>query len=174
MHLQFPQLKHEKDAKAFISELKEFNSEINGDGKLSEYLDKYSYEEWIEKINQDSDLAKVTKDRIPSYTYFYMNRRKYIVGIITIRTALNKFHLNENGHIGYSVRPTERKKGYATKMLKAALKQSKKLGMERVLLICDKINKGSAKVIKRCGGKFAGEKYSKYFDEVVEKYWIVL
>src|SRR5690554_897039 len=104
MSLVFPEQKHEEKAKAFIAELKEHNSEINGDGRLSEYLDKYSYKEWIERVSQDSDLTKVTKERIPSYTYFYMNKRKRIIGILTIRTTLNKFHLYENGHIGYSVR----------------------------------------------------------------------
>jgi len=72
------------------------------------------------------------------------------------------------GHIGYGVRPSERQKGYATKMLEYALKECKKLGMNKVILGCYKENIGSAKTILKNGGKLIREE-NEYNE--INNYW---
>ncbi len=74
-----------------------------------------------------------------------------IVGMIDIRHHLSKEWVTA-GHIGYSVRPSERKKGYATLTLKEALQIIKKLKIQPVIITCLKTNFGSKKVILNNGG----------------------
>jgi predicted acetyltransferase len=78
-----------------------------------------------------------------------------------------------HGHIGYGIRPSERKKGYATMMLKLALEHCKKVGLEKVLLTCDKSNLASAKTIMKCSGVFENEEKQNDGD-FLQRYWIEL
>ncbi|HHY15697.1 MAG TPA: GNAT family N-acetyltransferase [Firmicutes bacterium] len=82
-------------------------------------MESGTYEEWLQKIRADLDIANVQLDRVPSFTYFYVRRNDgEIVGMINIRLFLNDFLKREGGHVGYSIRPSERRKGFATRMLK--------------------------------------------------------
>ena len=94
--------------------------------------------------------------------------------MISIRHELtNDFLKNYAGHIGYGVRPTERRKGYVTQMLNQALKYCKdKLKLDKVMISCDKKNEGSRKTILNAGGILEKE-YTKDGEEV-QIYWINL
>ena len=81
-----------------------------------------------------------------------VNDKGKIIGAISIRHYLNGNLLNTGGHIGYGIRPSERKKGYAKTMLKMALEKCIELDMKRILITCDKTNIGSAKTILANGG----------------------
>ena len=106
-------------------------------------------------------------------TYFYVREEDdRIIGMINIRLALNDFLRKEGGHIGYCIRPTERRKHYATDMLKEALNVCDVVGINEVLLTCDKINVASANVIKNCGGELEAEFYSDTFQEEIQRYVI--
>lgn len=95
-----------------------------------------------------------------------------IVGMIDVRHSLNDFLAEYGGHIGYSVRPDERRKGCAKAMLALALKEAKKLGIERVLITCDDDNVGSARTIEANGGVF--ERLTHLENEILRRYWIEL
>jgi len=86
--------------------------------------------------------------------------------------ALNDFLRNEGGHIGYCIRPTERKQHYATNMLNEALAFCKNIGLINIIISCDKSNIASANVIKNCGGILDAEFYSDTFNEVIQRYMI--
>lgn len=172
MKFIFPCKAYEERAKEFIQEFHDYHSDINGSGALDSYLEKYTYDEWLKKVAADIDLPNVPNDRVPAYTYFYADDAGHIVGMINIRLQLNDFLLKEGGHIGYCIRPTERKKGYAVRMLEEALLFLRRIGLERVLLICDKANPASAGVIRHCGGKLENELYSEFFHETIQRYWI--
>ena len=92
--------------------------------------------------------------------------------MINIRLALNDFLRKEGGHIGYCIRPTERGKHYATDMLNGALKVCDTLGINEVIITCDKSNSASANVIKNCNGELVEEFYSDTFNEDIQKYII--
>lgn len=110
---------------------------------------------------------------VPDSTFFCLDEdRNIIVGAVNIRHYLNESLLLNGGHIGDGVRPSERRKGIATKMIALALDECKKLGIENVLMVCDKENIGSAKSIQNNGGILENE---IEVDGVTEqRYWISL
>lgn len=173
MKLVFPTKDYEDKAKEYIQEFFDFNSEIHGSGYLDSYLEKDEYKEWVSKVSAKTKRANVSENKVPSYTYFYVREENMkIIGMIDIRLELNDFLLTEGGHIGYSIRPTERGKGYGTMMLQKALEFCKSIGLNKVLIICDKVNNASAGVIKNCGGQLENEIYSEKYGEVLQRYWI--
>jgi predicted acetyltransferase len=95
-----------------------------------------------------------------------------VVGRINFRHKLNKALREHGGHIGYAVRPSQQKKGYATQMLSLILEKVKKLGLKKVMLTCNLDNFGSNKVIKNNGGKL--EKSNINDGVKVNIYWIKL
>ena len=106
-------------------------------------------------------------------TFFcFDDQRNIMVGAVNIRHDLNEYLLKYGGHIGDGVRPSERRKGYATKMINLALKECKKLKIKRVLLVCDKNNIGSAKSIINNGGILENEVIND--DKIIQRYWIDL
>ncbi|MCB2291539.1 GNAT family N-acetyltransferase [Clostridium sp. CS001] len=83
-------------------------------------------------------------------------------------------HTRRRGHIGYSIRPTERKKGYGTLMLRVALEKCRELNLSTVLITCDGLNVESAKVIQNNNGILENEVFSETFSEIIQRYWINL
>ena len=77
--------------------------------------------------------------------------------------------LLNGGHIGDGVRPSQRRKGIATKMIGLALEECRKLGISRVLMVCDKTNIGSAKSIQRNGGVLENEVDERYANELTDE-----
>lgn len=110
---------------------------------------------------------------VPDSTFFCLDTdRNIIVGAVNIRHYLNESLLKNGGHIGDGVRPSERRKGIATKMIALALDECRKLGIDRVLMVCDRNNIGSAKSIRNNGGVLENE---IVVDGTVEqRYWIDL
>ena len=90
---------------------------------------------------------------------------------MNIRHYLNEALLKEGGHIGDGIRPSERRKGYATEMIRLALIECRKLGIDRVLMTCEKNNIGSAKSILKNGGVLENE-FVNSEGCVEQRYWI--
>lgn len=173
MKLVFPRIEYKDRAIDYINEFYEYGSEINGSGSLDRFLKEATYEEWLEKVLSYIDIANVPEDKVPDLTYFYVREADdRIIGMINIRLALNDFLRKEGGHIGYSVRPTERRKGYGTAMLDEGLRVCGRIGIHEVLVSCDKENPASAGVIKNCGGSLKEEFYSQTFDAIIQMYMI--
>ena len=122
---------------------------ING----SEMWDKIDdYDKWLEYISKNTDKDTVNPGQIVIDTFFAIRESDgKILGMIDFRHELNDF-FKDFGHCGYSVRPTERKKGYATEMLRQVLEIAKQLGLEKVQLSCEKNNIPSVKTITQNGG----------------------
>ena len=99
------------------------------------------------------EVKEETKNSVPDSTYFALDiERNIFVGAVNIRHYLNDQLLLNGGHIGDGVRPSERRKGYATEMIRLALEECKKIGIDRVLMVCYKDNIGSRKsIINKCG-----------------------
>ena len=171
MSLVFPTMEYETQAKEFVAEFFEYNSEINGTGGIVPFLEKDDYAGWIKKVLSDIDIANIDEKRVPTLTYFYIREAdKKIVGMVNIRLDENEFIRKEAGHIGYCIRPTERRKHYASQMLHDSLKVCRRVRIKNVLVSCDKENIASAKTIKSCGGILEDEFYSETYKEVLQRY----
>lgn len=123
---------------------------------------------------ENLEIKEETDDgRVPDTTLFCLDTdRNIFVGAVNIRHYLNEGLLRTGGHIGDGIRPSERRKGYATAMLKLALIECKKMGIDRVLMSCDKSNIGSAKSIINVGGVLENEVEEN--GKIVQRYWIQL
>ena len=108
---------------------------------------------------------------VPDTTLFCLDKdRNIFVGAVNIRHYLNDSLRKTGGHIGDGVRPSERRKGYATAMIKLALEECKKLGIHKVLICCDKENIGSAKSIIKNGGILENEVEED--GHIEQRYWV--
>jgi len=170
--LIIPTMEYKAQAFEYIREFIEYKSGINGTGGLNRYD---NYEDWLKKLDNDLDLPNIPPERVPANTYFFVrNTDNRILGMINIRHRLNDYLLKESSHIGYSIRPTERNKGYATIMLGLGLNRCRELNISKVLITCARENPASAKVIIKNGGIIENELYSDTFKEVIQRYWITL
>ncbi len=173
MKFVFPTEEYQQKAVEYIVEFYTYSSEVHGSGGLDRYLKEFTYKDWIKKVTADIDIANIEPDRVPALTYFYVRETDdKIIGMINIRLALNDFLRKEGGNIGYSIRPTERRKGYGSLMLKEALEFCKIIGLNKVIISCDKSNISSAGVIRKCNGKLDEEFYSDRYKEIVQRYII--
>jgi len=145
----------------------------NGEDEMhgSALFDKTnSYDDWLIQLKNNSDETTVNSKWVVSTTFFAVRKCD---GKIDIRHTLNEFLKEYGGNIGYGVRPSERKKGYATEILKMALEYCKKLDLKKVMLACYKENEASSKTITKCGCIL--EKEFMYTDKkIVQTFWIAL
>ena len=159
-YFEIPGISRKEDAIDYIREFLEYGSDINGAGGLHRFLD--DYEGWLKKL--DLDYIQVpNEERVPARTYFLVRESdSRIVGMINIRLALNKRLSHYGGHIGYSIRPTERGKGYNNVNLYLGLKVCRKYGIERIFMDADLENPASWKTMEA----FGGVRIREYYDDV--------
>ena len=166
LYYEVPSLERKEDAIEYIKEHLEYNSRINGSGGLDKYVD--DYEGWLQKLE---DYKHPTEDRVPALTYFLVRESdNKIIGMANIRLYLNDRLREEGGHIGYGIRPSERRKGYNKINLYRALEVCEEHGIEEVILDCNKDNLGSSRTMIALGGIKQGERMHE--DVVVERYAI--
>lgn len=144
---------------------------FSGFNSLEEY--KYNYEEWLTFIENQLDKEKIPEGFVTANTFFTVRKRdNKVVGIINIRHELNDYLFNFGGHIGYSILPSERRKGYAYKQLLLGLEYCKKLNINRVLITCVDYNIGSRKTIEKAGGILENIVFNPNKEVQERRYWI--
>jgi predicted acetyltransferase len=126
----------------------------------------------VAKLHDYSRGIGIPPEFVPHYTYWLINENNRILGVANLRPRLNDVLQQRGGHIGYGIRPSERRKGYATKLLQLALEKARVLGIEKVLVTCDKNNNGSARVIRNNGGVLEDEVVVDGI--LIQRYWIGL
>ncbi|MDO9537728.1 MAG: GNAT family N-acetyltransferase [Thermoplasmata archaeon] len=157
---------------AYLDYVKEW--EQNGE-KISPFsIDPQGldFKTWLEASESIRRQETCPPNLVPADTYFLIDNAGRILGAINIRHRLNDWLLNFGGHIGYGVRPSEREKGHATLMLKLALEKCRELGLEKVLLTCDKENTASVRIINANCGVLENEMPDG--ERTMLRYWIVL
>ena len=98
----------------------------------------------FDRYLEELELKEEKNGRVPDSVFFLLDEdRNRLLGAVNIRHYLNDSLLKSGGHIGDGIRPSERRKGYATEMIRMALEECKKLGIDKVLMTCDKSNIGS-------------------------------
>lgn len=133
-----------------------------------------SYDDWLKHILDSSHEETVRPGWVVASTFFVVRQSDdRIVGMIDVRHRLNEFLKNYGGHIGYSIRPAERNKGYATQALGKALNYAATIQLSKVMLACYQDNIASRKTIEKCGGILDKEFLDKE-GKVIRFYWIAL
>lgn len=149
-YYEIPSIARKNEAIEYINEFYEYKSDINGTGGLQRFLD--NYEGWLEKLEEDYKRDS-NEEKVPAITYFLIRSNdNKIIGMINIRLALNERLKKYGGHIGYSIRPKERGKGYNKINLYLGLKICKEYGIKKVLMDADKENPASWKTMEALGG----------------------
>ena len=128
-----------------------------------------SIPEWVQFAENTKYKESVIPGFVTAHTFFALDDNK-IVGIINARHELNDYLLNFGGHIGYSVRKSERRKGYAKRMLNYTSEFLFSLGLEKILITCDKNNIASKRTIESCGGVLENEVVEE--SRTTLRYWI--
>lgn len=168
--LAVPSEVHEAQVMAYRQEFAQNGETLHGGARLEELAD---YASWLQSIRQNASEETVPPNLVPATTLLCLRKEDgKMVGIIDIRHRLNDYLLKFGGNIGYSVRKSERRKGYAKAMLALGLEECRKLGLERVLITCDKENIASAKTILSCGGVLENEIPEEH--RITQRYWIAL
>ena len=167
-----PTMAYAKDIEAYRQEFLEQGNSMDGCGSLRRCA---TGTEWIEKSLAGKDPVKVEPGRVPATQYIYVREEDgRVVGMLQLRHCFNEYLEKYAGHIGYSVRPSERRKGYATAMLRDALPYCRELGITDVLISCVVGNEGSRKTILNNGGVYESTVHEPQIGRDLERYWIHL
>lgn len=137
---------------------------------LAEVDDDFA--EYVARLARYSEGADLQSGFVPSSTFWLVGEDDEIFAVSNLRHDLTERLLSYGGHIGFGVRPSARRRGHATEILRLTLLEARRLGIREVLVTCDKDNIGSAKAIVRNGGVFADEQYSEEHSATVQRYWI--
>ena len=172
MRLIEPTIEYESQILAYRKEFLDRGDSMDGTGALRK-LDHP--QDWIEYSNKLKDPLTVPEGRVPATQYMLVREEdQKIVGMIQLRHYLNDHLEKYGGHIGYSVAPSERRKGYAALMLKTVLPKCKELGLVRVLITCIRGNEGSKRTILKNGGVYESTVFEPDEGAYLERYWIDL
>lgn len=151
VRLVLPSVKYKK---SFLAAVREFKKENNW-YVLSinipiEDVEK-NFPAYVQRTKNLSKGIGLVKGYVPETVFWLVNGNTFI-GRTSIRHKLTKHLRLIGGHVGYEIRPTERKKGYGKKILELTLPKARKLGIQKVLVTCDATNMASKKIIEHCSG----------------------
>jgi Predicted acetyltransferase len=133
--------------------------------------DPSNFEEMVQFLLDNEKDENLPENRVPDSTYWLVDHQNKVIGAVNIRHRLSEKLLQCGGHIGYGIRPSERRRGHAAMLLKLALEKTKSLGIERVLVVCDERNTASARTILRNGGS-QDVSFIEEDGNVVLRFWI--
>lgn len=162
---------YKKQLEDMLDEWVSYNNSHNDNGSPRAIFknDYHNFDYYLDNL----ELKEPKNGYVPDSTFFALDvERNIFVGAINIRHYLSEKLLLNGGHIGDGVRPSERRKGYATEIIRLGLKECKKLGITKVLIVCDKDNIGSRKSILNNGGVLENE--IDCDGTIAQRYWINL
>ena len=168
-----------KPTASFSAEIASYRREFLEDGSSMDGCGSLRRMEnpadWLGQVEALARRETVPSNWVQSTQFLYVRMDDgRIVGMIQARHYFNDFLRTFGGNIGYSVRPSERRKGYATSMLHDCLPLCRAIGLERVLITCIDTNVGSRKTILANGGVYESTVFEPKERVNLERYWIDL
>ena len=163
MELRRPRLADKETVLEMMAEFEQTQSAHDG-GFWD--VEDFSYEEWLEGNRNKEMGIGLPEDRVPSIQFVLFGESGRALGFLNLRLRLNEGLLNYAGHIGYSIRPSERGKSYAKETLRQGLQVAKEKNIKKALVTCSVNNPASRAVILANGGLIEDVR------DGVERYWI--
>ena len=168
MKLRRPTLEDKDAILEMIAEFDAAKSYMHG-GVGSTWKRAKNYEDWLKIVEQQEDAENLPEGWVPAIQFISVDEENRPLGFLALRLLLNEKLFIEGGHIGYSIRPSQRRKGLAKMQLELGLAEARKQqGLERVLITCDEDNEASRRTILSAGGV-----YENTIDRS-QRYWIDL
>ena len=162
LYLQHPSIEHKEQYEEMMTEWEIFGGRLNPRalGRYSQAQQRnIEYEKWLKWMDEDRESCQ---------DLFFLMQGNKILGAISLRYKCAGIH----GHVAYGIRPSERKKGYASKMLELALPVVKGYGHNPIIISCAKENVASAKVIINNRGILVEEVANEDSGEITQIYHI--
>lgn len=170
MKLIEPSIEYDREIMEYRREFLEHEDSLDGCGSLRRFENT---RDWLALNEALKDPGTVPEGYVPSTQFIYVRESDgKVVGMIQVRHCFNEYLEKYGGHIGYSVSPAERRKGYATQMLKSVLPFCRKLGIEKALITCLRGNEGSRRTILKNGGVYESTVYEPKEGVYLERYLI--
>ena len=145
---------------------------MDGTGPLRRFENP---EEYIRTCVQYKNPKTVPSHLVPATQFIFVRKSdNRLVGMLQVRHYLNDYLSKFGGHIGYSVRPSERRRGYAKEMLKTALPFCREIGLDKVLITCIDGNIGSERTIVANGGVYESTVHEPNENVDLKRFWITL
>jgi len=164
-------LEHEAALRDFLADFAEA-----GESVIPAYFadPEWSHVEIVETYARQSRGEDLEEGWVPGTTLFLVHEDR-ILGVANVRHRLTDHLLRFGGHVGFSVRPSERCRGHGTRLLEGVKEYARDgLEIDRLLVTCDPENVASARVIEKCAGVFEDEVFHESVGRSVRRYWIPL
>lgn len=173
LYLKEPTIQDKDEVINMCNELDTCGDEYPFEGAYKlKYLLDMTYEEWLKKLEEDKTIEDTNPNWSNATSYILVDDNNHACGFIQLRYSLKGNLINIGGNIGYAIRPSERKKGYATKQLGLALEKANEYGLEKVLITCRDNNIGSKKTIEKYMGEEIEPVPSNYPNIMELRYWV--
>lgn len=166
-----PSLSYLEQIEAFRQEFDHINETMHGSIGLLDFKDTT---EWLDFVKKCEEGFNTIMFKVPSSTFLCIRQSdQKMVDICNIRHNVVQERLfNRVGHIGYSIAPSERYKGYAKEQLRLAVIEAKKIGIDRILMTCDITNIASEKTILANNGIYNNTFHDRSDDSYTKRFWI--
>ena len=162
-----------KELLEMVSEIKNDTISDKFEGfRNIEKLTEDNFDDFLIELEHNKNMKLYHPELVNQSTFILVDDNNHIYGGTNIKHELNDELFNYGANIGYLIRPSERRKGYGTLILKLVLKECKKLGMKKVLVSCREENLWSAKIIEKNNGKYENSRYKEDNNNTYRRYWI--
>lgn len=153
----------------FLEMAKDYQSA--GEDRFKSGIEDFrKYLEYLENHRKTQNMP----DGNVGFNTFFLSIGGKLVGSGSLRHELNETLAIYGGHIGYAVRPSERKKGYGSLILHLTLEKAREFGFQRVFVTCDTDNLASVKIIEKNGGRLEDRIFYELIGKSISQYWIEL
>ncbi|MFW5839820.1 MAG: GNAT family N-acetyltransferase [Planctomycetota bacterium] len=174
LHLELPGKKRKDSFLAMAEEFHQAGETGWPHGAWKE--DPAAMEDFAAFLQREADWREgrnLPEGYVPGITWWMMDGQ-VVLGTAQLRLERNDHLLNYGGHIGYCIRPSQRRKGYMKRLLPLVLDAAARLGIDKVLVTCGMQNVGSARVIESAGGVFEDARTDPARDKTLRRYWVDL